>query len=81
MFQLACDPSGKVVDTTIKDLVPALINWGNKMDHMLQVLLSHILASAQVLHIFIILVLTDVSLINLSSGILCFPALSTSFRG
>ncbi|KAL8472622.1 hypothetical protein ACS0TY_029723 [Phlomoides rotata] len=47
MFQLACDPSGKVVETTIKDLVPALINWGNKIDHMLQVLLSHILASAQ----------------------------------
>lgn len=48
MFQLVCDPSGIVVETTIKDLVPALINWGNKLDHILQVLLSHILESAQV---------------------------------
>ncbi|KAL0343378.1 UNVERIFIED_CONTAM: RAB11-binding protein RELCH [Sesamum angustifolium] len=47
MFQLVCDPSGIVVETTIKDLVPALINWGNKLDHILQVLLSHILGSAQ----------------------------------
>ncbi|XP_057783915.1 uncharacterized protein LOC131001529 isoform X2 [Salvia miltiorrhiza] len=47
MFQLVCDPSGIVVDTTKKDLVPALINWGNKLDHILQVLLSHILGSAQ----------------------------------
>ncbi|PIM99913.1 Protein phosphatase 2A regulatory subunit A [Handroanthus impetiginosus] len=47
MFQLVCDPSGVVVETTIKDLVPALIKWGNKLDHILQVLLSHILGSAQ----------------------------------
>ncbi|GER48064.1 HEAT repeat-containing protein [Striga asiatica] len=47
MFQLVCDPSGVVVETTIKDLVPALINWGDKLDHMLQVLLSHILECAQ----------------------------------
>ncbi|GFP96985.1 lish domain and heat repeat-containing protein kiaa1468 homolog [Phtheirospermum japonicum] len=47
MFQLVCDPSGIVVETTIKDLVPALINWGDKLDHILQVLLSHILGSAQ----------------------------------
>ncbi|KAK6151016.1 hypothetical protein DH2020_015948 [Rehmannia glutinosa] len=47
MFQLVCDPSGIVVETTIKDLVPAVINWGNKLDHILQVLLSHILGSAQ----------------------------------
>ncbi|KAI3451788.1 hypothetical protein Pfo_008453 [Paulownia fortunei] len=47
MFQLVCDPSGIVVETTIKDLVPALINWGNKLDHILQVLLSHVLGSAQ----------------------------------
>lgn len=49
MFQLVCDPSGIVVDTTKKVLVPALINWGNKLDHILQVLHSHILGSAQVL--------------------------------
>lgn len=47
MFQLICDPSGVVVETTIKELVPALINWGNKLDHILQVLLSYILRSAQ----------------------------------
>ncbi|CAA0817266.1 HEAT repeat-containing protein [Striga hermonthica] len=47
MFQLVCDPSGVVVETTIKDLVPALINWGDKLDHMLQILLSHILECAQ----------------------------------
>lgn len=33
MFQLVCDPSGVVVDTTIKELVPALLKWGNKLDH------------------------------------------------
>lgn len=49
MFQLVCDPSGAVVETTIKELVPALINWGDKLDHVLEVLLSHILGSAQVI--------------------------------
>lgn len=48
MFQLVCDPSGIVVETTKKDLVPALINWGNKLDHILEVLLFHILGSTQV---------------------------------
>ncbi|KAK6255756.1 hypothetical protein SCA6_017061 [Theobroma cacao] len=47
MFQLACDPSGVVVETTIKELLPAIINWGNKLDHILRVLLSHILGCAQ----------------------------------
>lgn len=50
MFQLVCDPSGVVVETTIKDLVPALIKWGNKLDHILQVLLSHIVESVQVFY-------------------------------
>ena len=48
MFQLVCDPSGVVVDTTIKELVPALLKWGNKLDHILRVLLSHILSSIEV---------------------------------
>lgn len=48
MFQLVCDPSGVVVETTIKELVPALVNWGKELDHLLQVLLSHALGSAQV---------------------------------
>lgn len=47
MFQLACDPSGVVVDTTLKELVPAMIKWGGKLDHIQRVLLSHILGSAQ----------------------------------
>ncbi|KAL9226524.1 hypothetical protein vseg_002329 [Gypsophila vaccaria] len=46
-FQLVCDPSGVVVDTTLKDLVPALVEWGSKLDHILSVLMSHILSSAQ----------------------------------
>ena len=48
MFQLVCDPSGVVVETSLKELVPAVIKWGNKIDHVLKVLLSHILSSAQV---------------------------------
>ncbi|WJX70177.1 hypothetical protein P8452_54312 [Trifolium repens] len=47
MFQLICDPSGVVVETTLKELVPAVIKWGNKLDHVLGVLLSHICSSAQ----------------------------------
>ncbi|XP_039054483.1 RAB11-binding protein RELCH-like [Hibiscus syriacus] len=47
MFQLACDPSGVVVETTLKELLPAIINWGNKLDNLLRVLISHILASAE----------------------------------
>ncbi|XP_027350526.1 RAB11-binding protein RELCH isoform X2 [Abrus precatorius] len=46
MFQLVCDPSGVVVETTLKELVPAVMKWGNKLDHVLRVLLSHILSSA-----------------------------------
>ena len=52
MFQLVCDPSGVVVDTTLKDLVPAVIKWGNKLEHVLRVLLSHLLGSAQVSDFF-----------------------------
>ncbi|RDX84637.1 LisH domain and HEAT repeat-containing protein, partial [Mucuna pruriens] len=46
MFQLVCDPSGVVVETTLKELVPAVMKWGNKLDHVLRVLLSHIISSA-----------------------------------
>ena len=48
MFQLVCDPSGVVVDTALKELLPAVIKWGNRLEHILRVLLSHILSSAQV---------------------------------
>ncbi|KAK7394174.1 hypothetical protein VNO78_14695 [Psophocarpus tetragonolobus] len=46
MFQLVCDPAGVVVETTLKELVPAVVKWGNKLDHVLIVLLSHIINSA-----------------------------------
>lgn len=48
MFHLVCDPSGVVVDTALKELLPAVIKWGNRLEHILRVLLSHILSSAQV---------------------------------
>jgi hypothetical protein len=48
MFQLICDPSGLVVETTLKELLPAVIKWGNRLDHILRGLLSHTLSSAQV---------------------------------
>ncbi|EEF34329.1 conserved hypothetical protein [Ricinus communis] len=47
MFQLICDPSGVVVETALKELLPAVIKWGNKIEHILRVLLSHLLSSAQ----------------------------------
>ncbi|GLJ30945.1 hypothetical protein SUGI_0616900, partial [Cryptomeria japonica] len=47
MFQLVCDPSGTVVETTLKELVPTVVSWGNRLDNVLHVLLSHLLASAQ----------------------------------
>ncbi|KAK7374867.1 hypothetical protein VNO80_08310 [Phaseolus coccineus] len=46
MFQLVCDPSGVVVEMALKELVPAVLKWGNKLDHVLRVLLSHIINSA-----------------------------------
>lgn len=48
MFQLVWDPAGAVVDAALKNLVPALVKWGNKLDHILSLLLSHILNYAQV---------------------------------
>ncbi|XP_051149752.1 uncharacterized protein LOC127264322 [Andrographis paniculata] len=47
MFQLVCDPARTVSETTMKDLVPALINWGNELDHILQVIMSRILGSSR----------------------------------
>lgn len=48
MFLLVCDPSGVVVETAIKELVPALLSWANRLDNMLRVLMSNILSAAQV---------------------------------
>ncbi|XP_065848417.1 uncharacterized protein [Euphorbia lathyris] len=45
MFQLVCDPSGVVVETALKELLPAVLKWGNKLEHILRVSLSHILSS------------------------------------
>ncbi|KAL6608032.1 hypothetical protein ACP70R_041095 [Stipagrostis hirtigluma subsp. patula] len=47
MFQLICDPSGAVVEVALRELVPAVVKWGGKLDQISRVLLSHILASAQ----------------------------------
>ncbi|EEC70756.1 hypothetical protein OsI_02169 [Oryza sativa Indica Group] len=47
MFQLVCDPSGAVVNVALKELVPAVVRWGDKLDQILRILLAHILASAQ----------------------------------
>ncbi|MED6151176.1 hypothetical protein PIB30_079899 [Stylosanthes scabra] len=47
MFQLICDPSGVVVETTLKELVPAVIKWGNNYEHVLRSLLALMLTSAQ----------------------------------
>lgn len=35
------------MDATLKDLLPAVINWGGKLDHVLRVLLSHMLGAAK----------------------------------
>ncbi|KAF1858899.1 hypothetical protein Lal_00043001 [Lupinus albus] len=32
-FQLICDPSGVVLESTLKELVPAVIKWGNNLGH------------------------------------------------
>ncbi|CAA7410447.1 unnamed protein product [Spirodela intermedia] len=47
MFQLVCDPSGLVVETSLKELVPSVINWGKNLDHIARILLSHLLGSAE----------------------------------
>ncbi|KAK3160930.1 hypothetical protein QOZ80_1BG0068410 [Eleusine coracana subsp. coracana] len=46
-FQLVCDPSGAVVEVALRELVPAVVRWGGKLDQISRVLLAHILASAQ----------------------------------
>ncbi|XP_078428527.1 HEAT repeat-containing protein isoform X2 [Wolffia australiana] len=46
-YQLLCDPSGLVVETSLKELIPSLINWGNNLDHLVRVSLSHLLSSAE----------------------------------
>lgn len=84
MFQLVCDPSGVVVKTALEELVPAVIKWGNKLDHILRVLLSHALSSAQVCLFLMIISLCsciwfELSFFNIIPWI--FSVLSTSFGG
>ncbi|MCO5584303.1 hypothetical protein L7F22_038227 [Adiantum nelumboides] len=51
MFQMVLDPSGVVVETTLKELVPAVVTWANNgsqpLSQMLRLLFSHILACVQ----------------------------------
>ncbi|KAI5073490.1 hypothetical protein GOP47_0011503 [Adiantum capillus-veneris] len=51
MFQLVLDPSGVVVETTLKELVPGVVTWANNgnqpLHQMLRLLFSHILACVQ----------------------------------
>lgn len=51
MFQLILDPTGMVVETTLKELVPAVVRWakhGNQpLRQLLRLLLSNLLGSAQ----------------------------------
>lgn len=70
MFQLVCDPSGVVVESTVKELVPSVIKWGNNLEHVLNVLLSHILGSAQV-HVVISIALTFLVLGFALSYLIC----------
>lgn len=35
------------MDAALKELLPSVINWGGKMDHVLRVLLSHMLGAAK----------------------------------
>lgn len=80
MFQLVCDPSGVVVEVALKELVPAVVRWGGKLDQISRVLLAHILASAQVC------LLVNIRNILFSISSLClynlwrFSAVSTYFR-
>ena len=80
MFQLVCDPSGAVVDTTLKQLVPAVVKWGNQLEHVLRALLSHVLNSIQVClilnYFFILEFLPNLSFFNFSLILQHCPPLS-----
>lgn len=52
MFDLVCDPMGPVVDTSLRELVPALLAWNKRemrsFAQLYKGLLSRLLMSAQV---------------------------------
>lgn len=56
MFALVCDPMGPVVDTALKELVPALLAWKKRekqsLSQLYKGLLSRLLMAAQVKHSF-----------------------------
>ncbi|XP_044361035.1 uncharacterized protein [Triticum aestivum] len=47
LFQFVRDPYGVVGDVALRELVLAVVGWVGKLDQILEVVLSHILASAQ----------------------------------
>ncbi|CAH1429007.1 unnamed protein product [Lactuca virosa] len=50
MFHLVCDPSGAVVDTTIKELVPAVLKWGERERWTVDVLLRLLMQLLPIVH-------------------------------
>jgi len=52
MFDLVCDPMGPVVDTSLRELVPALLSWNKRekqpLSQLYKGLLSRLLTFAQV---------------------------------
>ena len=58
MFALVCDPMGPVVDTALRELVPALLAWKKRekqsLSQLYKGLLSRFLMAAQVNHSFIL---------------------------
>ena len=56
MFALVCDPMGPVVDTSLRELVPALLAWKKRehqsLSQLYKGLLSRLLMAAQVNHLF-----------------------------
>ncbi|CAM6092972.1 unnamed protein product [Calypogeia fissa] len=51
VFSLVCDPAGNVVDTSLKQLLPAVVDWAKPdkqlLSHLLNALLSRLLGSVQ----------------------------------
>lgn len=52
MFDLVCDPMGPVVDTSLKELVPAMVVWNKRekqpLTQLFRGILSRLLMAAQV---------------------------------
>lgn len=52
MFDLVCDPMGPIVDTSLKELVPAMVVWNKRekqpLTQLFRGILSRLLMAAQV---------------------------------